>query len=85
VSTNVDPIAEERWRNQQEAAYFERTAREYSEREEREAALNRAYADGRADEREAHKALRDAVEQILEDGHMNQENLAWLRAAWEAT
>ena len=30
------------------------------------------------------KELADAVEAVLEDGHMNQEHLARLRAAWEA-
>jgi hypothetical protein len=29
------------------------------------------------------KALRDVVEQILDAGHMNTEDLARLRAAWE--
>ena len=33
---------------------------------------------------ERHKPLMQAVEWILEDGHMNQEHLARLRAAWEA-
>lgn len=33
---------------------------------------------------ERHKPLMQAVELILEDGHMNQEHLARLRAAWEA-
>lgn len=32
---------------------------------------------------ERHKPLMQAVEWILEDGHMNQEHLARLRAAWE--
>ena len=32
---------------------------------------------------ERHKPLLQAVEWILEDGHMNQEHLARLRAAWE--
>ncbi len=30
-----------------------------------------------------HEPLLQAVEWILEDGHMNQEHLARLRAAWE--
>ena len=37
-----------------------------------------------AAELERHKPLMQAVELILEDGHMNQEHLARLRAAWEA-
>lgn len=36
-----------------------------------------------AGELERHKPLLKAVEWILEDGHMNQEHLARLRAAWE--
>jgi hypothetical protein len=36
-----------------------------------------------AAELERHKPLMQAVEWILEDGHMNQEHLARLRAAWE--
>lgn len=36
-----------------------------------------------AAELERHKPLLQAVEWILEDGHMNQEHLARLRAAWE--
>lgn len=37
-----------------------------------------------AAELERHKPLMQAVEWILDDGHMNQEHLARLRAAWEA-
>lgn len=47
--------------------------------------LTDAYAEGRKDEGERHKALRDAVEQILNAGHMNTEDLARLRAAWDNT
>lgn len=35
-------------------------------------------------ERERYAPLMQAVEWLLEDGHMNQEHLASLRAAWEA-
>lgn len=41
-----------------------------------------ALAEARS-ELERHKPLLQAVEWILEDGHMNQEQLARLRAAWE--
>lgn len=37
-----------------------------------------------AAELERHKPLLQAVEWLLDDGHMNQEHLARLRAAWEA-
>ncbi len=40
-------------------------------------------AENYAGELERHKPLLKAVEWILEDGHMNQEHLARLRAAWE--
>lgn len=40
-------------------------------------------AENYAAELERHKPLLTAVEWILEDGHMNQEHLARLRAAWE--
>lgn len=50
----------------------------------REAMVASAYAEGRKDEREQFAALLQAVEQILDDGHMNTEDLARLRAAWEA-
>lgn len=50
----------------------------------REQQLTDAYAEGRADERESIKPLTDAVEQILDSGHMDTEDLARLRAAWEA-
>jgi len=53
--------------------------------ERREQALTDAYAAGREDERADHKALRDAVEQIIDAGHMNTEDLARLRAAWDNT
>lgn len=33
----------------------------------------------------AHRVLRDAVEQVINAGHMNTEDLARLRAAWENT
>lgn len=33
---------------------------------------------------ERHKDLLQAVEWLLDDGHMNQEHLARIRAAWEA-
>lgn len=48
-----------------------------------EAAQQHAYAEGRKDEREAHAPLRSAAEQVLDAGHMNTEDLARLRAAWE--
>lgn len=34
--------------------------------------------------RDRYAALMQAVEWLLDDGHMNQEHLARLRAAWEA-
>lgn len=37
-----------------------------------------------AAERERYAPLMQAVEWLLDDGHMNQEHLARLRAAWEA-
>ena len=37
-----------------------------------------------AAELERHKPLLQAVEWLLDDGHMNTEHLARLRAAWEA-
>lgn len=40
---------------------------------------------GQASERGRYAPLMQAVEWILEDGHMNQEHLARLRAAWEGT
>ncbi len=40
-------------------------------------------AENYAADLERHKPLLKAVEWILEDGHMNQEHLARLRAAWE--
>lgn len=43
-----------------------------------------AYAEGRKDECEAHVLLRAVAEQILDAGHMNTEDLAMLRFAWEA-
>lgn len=42
------------------------------------------YAEGRKDERAEFAPLIAAVEQILDSGHMNTEDLARLRAAWEA-
>ncbi len=41
------------------------------------------YAEGRKDQREELAALILVVEQILDAGHMNTEDLAQLRAAWE--
>jgi hypothetical protein len=57
--------------------------REDNERLAREAHTWSKAAETYAAELERHKPLMQAVEWILEDGHMNQEHLARLRAAWE--
>ncbi|MBK6786265.1 MAG: hypothetical protein IPG77_01065, partial [Betaproteobacteria bacterium] len=57
--------------------------REDNERLAREAHTWSKAAETYAAELERHKPLMQAVEWILEDGHMNQEHLASLRAAWE--
>jgi hypothetical protein len=57
--------------------------REDNERLAREAHTWSKAAETYATQLERHKPLMQAVEWILEDGHMNQEHLARLRAAWE--
>lgn len=51
-----------------------------SERQARHRSVEKAVSA----ERERSRALMAAVEAILEEGHMNTEHLARLRAAWEA-
>ena len=58
--------------------------REDNERLAREAYTWSKAAETYAADLERHKPLLQAVEWILEDGHLNQEHLARLRAAWEA-
>jgi hypothetical protein len=58
--------------------------REDNERLAREAHTWSKAAETYATELERHKPLLQAVEWLLDDGHMNTEHLARLRAAWEA-
>ena len=58
--------------------------REDNERLAREAYTWSKAAETYAAELERHKPLMQAVEWLLDDGHMNTEHLARLRAAWEA-
>lgn len=57
--------------------------REDNERLAREAHTWSKAAETYAAELERHKPLLQAVEWLLDDGHMNTEHLARLRAAWE--
>ena len=58
--------------------------REDNERLAREAHTWSKAAETYAAELERHKPLMQAVEWLLDDGHMNTEHLARLRATWEA-
>ena len=57
--------------------------REDNERLAREAYTWSKAAETYAAELERHKPLLQAVEWLLDDGHMNTEHLARMRAAWE--
>jgi len=79
-----------RWReNSSLEKWFPVTAERLAKLEAENAALKREAhtwskaAETYAAELERHKPLLQAVEWLLDDGHMNTEHLARLRAAWE--
>jgi hypothetical protein len=87
---NHDTAVGEKWRTDSRLEeWFPVTAERLAALEAENAALKREAhtwskaAENYAAELERHKPLLKAVEWILEDGHMNQEHLARLRAAWE--